>query len=453
MNLKISQENVAYSIVFAMLNLGVLGVFMMSDADLIPKIIGLGVLCAIPLLLLRPYYLWVFLFLINPSLRIWAKNQIVIEEFGINVNAIIHFVIILVCAKVLFSNWAKIARLFKKYWFVRWHVFFVILAILSMVYSINKPNTLEHLIRLVSTFCLFVSTFFVVSTKRSFYNMLYLMIAGSVIPGLIGYYQFFSDSGWLDPEVRIFRMTSIFLHPVVFGGYMALISPVIWALSVDRATHVSRVGLLMFLLNNVFLAAATLTRGIWNGLIAMFSVYSLVRNKMFIVLFALVMFFSYLFIPLIQERVDDVISPRIGSSFENRIIIVKRVMPAIVDAPVLGRGFGSFEDVHLEYNDDAWRYSSLQAHNDYLRIIIELGVIGIVGYISIFISLLLFLKVLYVMEKSESVRNYYLSVVLVWFCIGTVSLGDNVLRVPEFQQVAWVYTAAVLAFFDRGKNV
>lgn len=452
MNLKISQEQLVNIVFFAAIGVGVLLLMLFSGGDLVSKVIGLSVLGVTPFLLMRPYYLWVFLFLVNPSLRVWAKNQMVVEQFGLNVNAIIHFVIILVCAKVMFANRGKVGRLFKEYGFVRWHVLFVVLAILSLVYSINKPNALEHLIRLVSTFGLFISTFFVIADKRGFYKMLYLMIAGSVVPGLIGYYQFFGGSGWLDPEVRIFRMTSTFLHPVVFGGYMALTAPVIWALSADRVTRLFKGGLLLMLVNNVFLAAATLTRGIWNGLIAMFSIYGMVKNKMLIALFAFVMFFAYLFVPMVQERVDDVISPRIGSSFENRITIVKRVFPAIVDAPFLGNGFGSFENVHLNYNDDAWRYSSLQAHNDYLRIIIELGFVGLVTYVSMFASLLLLIRALYRRSENEVVRNYLLSVALVWFAVGTVSLGDNVLRVPEFQQFGWVYTALVFVYLRGMKS-
>ncbi|MCX6799597.1 MAG: O-antigen ligase family protein, partial [Candidatus Falkowbacteria bacterium] len=380
MNTKKSQVDLFKISFFSSIVILIPFLYFFSSIPFIGKAILLVTLGILPLLYIEPFLLWIFLFLFNPSLRIWAKNQMILERYNFNVNALIHVIILLIGTRIIWQHREKLKLIIKKYAFIKTYLLFTGLALISIFYTVSKSVTLEHLIRLSSTLVLFLATMLIIDSKDKFYKLLHVMIIGTIVPSLLGYWQSLTNTGWLDPELRIFRINSTFLHPVTFGGYLALTIPILYSLITDRAKQKLKLNYILASLNNILLIFMTLTRGIWIGLGAMFGLVGIFKNRLLLVVAFFAMIFAYTFIIPIQERIDDIISPRAGSSFENRLTIVRAMIPAIYDAPILGRGFGSFEQVQLDYNEEARNYSSLEAHNDYLRILVELGVIGFILY-------------------------------------------------------------------------
>ena len=201
----------------------------------------------------------------------------------------------------------------------------------------------------------------------------------------------------------------------------------------------------------MILAVSSLTRGVWNGIIAAFMVFAGIKNVKWLISGLIVFFLFFVFVEPINNRVMDVIRPSADSSFTTRLTIIKSTLPAFVSSPLFGYGFGAFDMVHLDYNEQAVFWESPQAHNDYLRLLIELGIVGLFVYLAVFISLFLLISRLYKKYKETNFETYLLSIALLWVAAGVISIGDNFLRTVESQQIAWAYTGAVIGVLEIKK--
>jgi len=343
----------------------------------------------------------------------------------------------------------EISELILSSRFTKIFIAFLLLVLLSLAYSIDRNSSFEEFIRIIGLFLLFLYSYAAIKDKKFFKALVLSMVIGAIIPALIGLYQFFNHSGWWDKTIGLYRIQGTFLHPATFSFYLLLIIPVVWAYWASVRKSGNKLASLFFLTLAaffLFLVVASLTRGAWVGLLAMIFIYGVFKNRKFLIAAGVVLILAYLVVPAIQSRVDDVINPKYNSSFVIRQRIVDTTLPAAFKSPIYGYGFGAFETIHDRYNEEAHTYESLQAHNDYLRILIELGMIGLILYISLFSSL--YLKVHELIGKTRDIenKNYLFSLVIIWAGALAISFGDNILRTMEVQYLLWAYTGAVLAF-------
>ncbi|MBL7057852.1 O-antigen ligase family protein [Patescibacteria group bacterium] len=442
--IKNSQELALFSVTALLL---FLLMFFLGTTTLAIKFILIIIIGLIPVFFKKPIIFLYFLFLVTPSLRVLTRDELIFQNYGINFNVLIHLSLLFYGSLMAWRSRSQLLVYVKKYQFISYFAVFLFLSGASIFYSLDRPSTLDQFVRLCSSsFGIFFFALLAINTRKDFYNLIYCIVLGLIVPSIVGYYEFFAGTGWYDPSMRTYRIDSTFTHPVIFSGYLLLAMPILYALVEDKIKNRVKVGLFAFLGNNLFFVIASLTRGIWNAGAAMLLVFGGIKSRKTLVAGILIFVLTFMFIEPLKQRVYDTFRPSPDSSFQTRLDIIKTTFPAFWSAPFLGYGFGAFEVIHLRYNEDARFWPSLQAHNDYLRILIELGVIGAILYLSIFISLLLLIRRLYLGADSKELQNYYFSLVLIWIAAGTISLSDNFLRIVEFQQIAWAYTGAVLAF-------
>ena len=300
----------------------------------------------------------------------WNKNKI---------NLPIYLFIIMLSFSLLISNAIRVS--FGDYLtFVSYIILYFLI--------INVINQKEE-------FNSFIKIFFITSFLVSIY-------------ALIQYYGF-------DPYfVDLKRITSTIGQKNWISNYLAIIFPVIFSYFLLEKRRKNK--LIYYLLLSILYATLLIcqSRGIWISisLTTIFAIYFIykykinffkifIENKRWLIL--IIVTFIILTIlystdnPLNKSAIT--VPQRALSTFDEqdpsintRLLIWKTTFNMIKDKPLLGSGIGTFKMNYLDYQavflqkyPDYIKYSgkAAEAHNEYLQIWAELGIIGLGIFLSI----------------------------------------------------------------------
>lgn len=120
--------------------------------------------------------------------------------------------------------------------------------------------------------------------------------------------------------------------------------------------------------------------------------------------------------------------PKIQGTEAERLFVWIKTIELIKDHPILGAGLGNWKIVFPSHNvEGSYRIQSqnvifTRAHNDYLEVWTETGVLGLTLYLSIFISLLYFLN-----KKTDQDSDYKIK-----FHLAQVLLGFMIIAFFDF---------------------
>jgi O-antigen ligase len=132
----------------------------------------------------------------------------------------------------------------------------------------------------------------------------------------------------------------------------------------------------------------TYSRGAWLSLIFvnLFLVLFVSNNKQKTFFFILVMFFgiSIFSIPFLRERVLFIMQ---SGGDADRFKVWQIAINMFKDSPIFGRGIGLFMHYFSQY-DPGELYITQYAHNCYLQILAETGIVGIVFFVWFLIEIL-----------------------------------------------------------------
>jgi O-antigen ligase len=252
-----------------------------------------------------------------------------------------------------------------------------------------------------------------------------LLLAG-ISQALLGFYQFFFRVG---PEGfllfdRFIRAYGTFEQPNPYGGYLILGLPLAYTFFVGDWRRERGVpspvgvgglggGLAMWMLGGVALvtmgAALVMTwsRGAWLGFAAAFVVVNVLRSKRAAVIFTglaigvvfVLLLGSFQAIPpVVAERLTGVL-PYLGV-FDARTVEVTNENFAVVermahwqagwgmfsDYPLLGVGIGAYAAAYPRYALPRWPDPLGHAHNYYLNVAAETGLIGLAAYLVLWLA-------------------------------------------------------------------
>ena len=219
------------------------------------------------------------------------------------------------------------------------------------------------------------------------------------------------------------------------SNYLAMIFPVVFSYFLLEQTKKNKI-IYFFLLSILYITLMICqSRGIWISisLTLIFAIYTIFkfkfyeifkRNKKWLVLL-LVTFLAITVIystdnPLNKSAIN--VPQRAISTFNendpsinNRFLIWKTTLEMVKDKPILGSGIGSFKMNYLFYQAEFLKNNSYylkysgntkEAHNEYLQLLAELGILGLVSFLIIFyffykkILFILFYENISTQEKS-----------------------------------------------------
>jgi tetratricopeptide (TPR) repeat protein len=293
---------------------------------------------------------------------------------------------------------------------------FLSIGFLSLVLSPYRYVVLEEFLRFLSFFVLYVLIVEEVTdhTRKTlvidFLTIITLIVAIYGVLQHLGYNLF----DWVPADTQ--RIASFFGNPNFFATYLVATLPLLLVRSLKSTTKRKFLaGITLGLALACLIFTATRSAWIGFGFSFLFLVFLIHATKVvrlnFKVLFPLFMVFSAIFLIIIlnQNMIIGRISamwPPSGSAFQ-RLHIWEVTISMIKASPIFGTGLGTFQIVfpkfrYPDFNLDVPIGNLLHAHNEYLEIWSEMGLIGLGVFLWLMIS---FLHYAFKMLKNEKEKG------------------------------------------------
>jgi O-antigen ligase len=304
--------------------------------------------------------------------------------------------------------------------------------LLSLTVTLSLQYSLKEVLKWLEVLGIYLFVANVISKREAKGIVLLILLAG-ISQALLGVYQFFGRVG---PEGfllfdRFMRAYGTFEQPNPYGGYLGLVLPLAYSLSLGAKGHEKRyrrqgirdrgatlypLPFAPYLLVSLaptglvlMLAAMLMTwsRGAWLGFIAAFIMMNVVRSRRAAALFALALILLSFVIVMgglqllpeaITQRFLDFL-PFLGAVDVRRVEVTPANFAVIErlahwqagwdmfsEHPWLGVGIGNYEPVYPAYALPRWDEPLGHAHNYYLNIAAEAGLVGLSAYLILWVA-------------------------------------------------------------------
>lgn len=315
---------------------------------------------------------------------------------------------------------------------------FVVVTFFSIFVSSDIRLSFEEWLKIASIFFVFMIASQVIKNKEDIKQLVGAILLSIVTPTFVAFYQLFAGIG--DTKTKGFlRIYGTFVHPIMLAYYILLVLTIILVLNMEsKNRHFKFYSYLSFIpLGIIFLN--TYARAAWLMLVLVLLLLGTIRYRQLLMAFPVVLIIVFLFFSSsITLRFDDIIRPEAtvqsgasdANTLETREDTWQKNIPLFLANPILGNGIGaSYEEIRQA------------AHNDYLRILTETGIIGLMSYLW-----LLFAAVKSgwraFKDSSDTYRN---NLSLVFFVMTVVymilSIESNILINGAFQWTFWTLAA------------
>lgn len=280
---------------------------------------------------------------------------------------------------------------------------FAVLAAVSFVFSVYKHASLYALLRLFS----YIGIYYLVLNESD--HAVRRRLVGLVIGvgGAISAYgvlQYFGLSGhpWWNPAEFL---AATFVNHNHFSGYLELVIPVA-AMSLFgslRRADEEKLAYKLYLASALAVMTAAFilaqSRGAWLSLCAAFFVVGAVmilkgaRKIKALVISALLagMMVTLIYFgrEIVSERMETMSDLGEEGSSVTRLMIWQGTVGMIRHDPLIGTGIGTYEYAFSPHRPEGLNVKANYAHNDYLEMAAEMGVLAPVIMIWIFLSIIM----------------------------------------------------------------
>jgi len=381
------------------------------------------------------FYFLLTLALLRPSLDVLSRIEFQIYSSlpSFNPNVFIGGLVFLILS--IFYLW----NIKKIYWTpLFWSIsIFLGLSFASIFYSIDPFTSLREFIRLASIFLLYFLAYQLIENKKDFYLLLKVILASYILPGIVALIQLIGGWGLPDDFGGFQRIYGTFAHPNPFAFYTFFILALTISLLLIKKQNLYILPVAM----TTFLLIATYTR----SALACFFIFILclgIFKYRKLLIFGLLFFLGlYLFSDIFRERLWELISLDPYGSIVWRFRLWQDILPISLWHPWIGYGLGTFTNLVEFYR--GFELGSLDSHNDYLKIFVENGIIGLLSYLAIITGLLI--NLIKIFRKTINQEKIFaLGFLIITLSLLAASSFDNIIRETALQWNLWIILGAWL---------
>jgi O-antigen ligase len=291
---------------------------------------------------------------------------------------------------------------------------------------------------------MFAIPFAVVRSRAWLATVIGCLIASSVVPTLFAFIEL--GLGWGITEEDGLRIKSTFAHPNIFAFYLvAMIGLILYAKASSCLKFSSRIMKIItcYLPVLVVLLLLTKTRSAWVAAALLFVIYAGFFDRRYLLLGLLTPLILY--IPGVEDRLADLsqgntygVDSKLNS-YAWRSLMWESAFEWIFERLVTGYGLDSFiyfSPVFFPLAGD----QAPGAHNVYVQLLFEAGLVGLSGFIWIFAAVGLALRHGF---RQDPYGTLIIGGLILGF--GAACYSDNMLHYLAFMWYFWFAVGAVCA--------
>lgn len=387
-----------------------------------------------------------FLIILRPTLDIFTHNPIVsLGNYSLNIASLLALLVIFLSLAITFKNPARLKKVPLKF---AW-ILFISLTFISIFYSVDSALSFAEWLRLWSIFSLYLLSFSLTDSPPKLKKLIYAIIFSVFIPGILAFYQFFSHTGMtiIDEDISN-RIFGTFAHPNLLAYYLtAPLALLIFLILNKEKYQLRNLFLYLTFLFSFVLLLLTYTRGAWVVFLLTILTLGVLRYKKFLLGFLLGLILIYFLIPPLNTRVNNLFQYNPYSSIQWRLNLWKDSLKYSQERIWFGYGLGTAHKVILDKRGE--KFGSADPHNDYLKILIENGIWGLLSYLLLIFSLIFNLIWSYVKSPNHINRGLWLLLLGISLSLYFMSFADNVLRNTALQWIFWILLGASFSLYQK----
>jgi O-antigen ligase len=302
------------------------------------------------------------------------------------------------------------------------------------VFIAPDPNTaLQDWMRSLSAFLIYLLLVDVIRTRGDTQWLIRVLLGSTVVPIVIGVQQFLTDSGdHGTPGLN--RIYGTFTHPAAFSMFLAQIMPLALVMFLHTRSRLARVALLALLPVIFFSIYEAQTRGAWIGVASALVVFMGSRARWSLVLVPLMCGALFFGVPSIRARFSEATSSSGSVLWRQEQWSTAIGIASPIRLVTIGEGFDAV----------SIRTGNL-THNEYIRLLVETGLAGLITMLVLYRNLFLMARAAYRNASTPFQRDLMLAFMMSFVARAVIALSDNILVYPVLEWYFWGFAALVVA--------
>jgi O-antigen ligase len=316
---------------------------------------------------------------------------------------------------------------------------FLAISFFTLLLTPGGLGGISDWIRLVSIFVIYILVLNLFNTEEKINKLLQAILISVIVPSAVGFYQFLTGTG--NQSVYGFnRIFATFVHPNPYAFYLTMLLPMGIVLFFKDGSSSRKIILGILCATMGISLILTYTRAAWVAVFLAILFLGIFRYRKLLLISVPLFFLLIKFNPGLAHRFGEAFEfssyydPQ--NSFLWRIKFWSQTIPLIFSRPILGHGLSSLASYFRE-----------EAHNDYLRVAFETGLIGVGAYLWILLSLLR--RAIYVYKRigMQYFKSLTLAFISIFIAYITIMLSDNLMRSLVVQWYFWIFAGIACSLY------
>jgi putative inorganic carbon (hco3(-)) transporter len=337
-------------------------------------------------------------------------------------------------------------------------ILFILAVTCAFIFSVNARLSFRFFIFYLNCFLLVYITVAELDTKEKFETFMRIALLGVFITGVYGIYQNYKGIPILASQVDtsidsnlVGRVYSTIGNANNYAELLVMFFPFFATLFFNAKKIQHKAVYVAMAIPCTISLLLTYSRSSWIGLVVAIGIFVLLKEWRLIPVFGIIGLVIFPFLPLsITSRIMTIFSG--DTSTNMRFGIWKQTMPLIREYWSTGIGLGQDVFIALMKNYPTL-LKAVHAHNIYLQLLIETGILGLLSFIALKIHLFKETVVVILNKKIDmAYKNHIIAGIASIFGLLVVALVEYIWHDHRIMLIYWLMVGLVIATLRNAKE-